>query len=145
MTIELSPYQWKLELPSYTNNEEYRKTLRLLFRMNNAQYEEKIQELHDHLGDDLDSETKDENEFDEISTSAAMDYIFEKTKDVGIFKIIYQMAAAKMMSEDHQIGLAVCFSYDYLGTFHECIKEFMTNPELYTSESQSCQTMHTKL
>jgi len=145
MTIELSPYQWSIDLPSYTDNEEYRKTIRMLFRMDNAQYEKTIQELHDHLGDDLDKETKDENEFDQAATSAAMDYIYEKTHNVPVFQIIYQLAAAKMISEDPQIGLAVCFSYDYLGTFHECIKEFMTNPELYTSESPSFQTMQTRL
>jgi hypothetical protein len=145
MTIELIPYQWKLDLPSYTTNTEYRATLRHLFRMDNAQYEDKIQELHDHLGDDLDHETKDENEFDEAATSAAMDYIYEKTHDTLVFQIIYRLAAEKMMSLDPQIGLAVCFSYDYLGAFHECIKDFMTNPEAYTQESQSYQNMHKKL
>lgn len=140
-----TPYNLQYILPDYSNNNEYRNCLRKLFCMNNNNYADKINELQNHLGDDLDNETKDENEFDDNSTANAMDYIFSETKEVPLFQKIYEFAAAKMISTDLQIGLAICFSYDYLGVFHECLYEYFNNPTKFTENSSCYQTMIKKI
>jgi hypothetical protein len=75
--------------------------------------------------EDLDDETKDELLFDEGAMNRTMDYIYDKTKQNECFKEFYVLAAARMFSQDDQIGLAVLFSYDYFALFHACLVEFL--------------------
>jgi|UniRef100_A0A6C0INE8 hypothetical protein len=141
----ISPYNTQIVLPEYSTNSQYRQSLRLLFRMNNEQYKEKIAVLQQQLGDDLDDETKDETEFDDTAATDAMDYIYEKTKDSALFQQIYSAAAAKMMSIDPNIGLAVCFSFDYLDTFHSCIMTYFNEPDTFNETCSQYVTMMNKL
>lgn len=131
--------------PRYTNNEEYRACLRRLFQMQKEQYAPAIEELQDHLGNDLDKETQDENEFDSSAASSAMDTVYEKTKDNPLFRDIYSQAAAKMISLDPQIGLAVCFSYDYLDIFHACLVDYLRAPSEFTENSSSFKILKQKI
>ena len=139
------PYNLQCILPNYSNNHEYRDCLRKLFCMDVNNYADKINELQNHLGDDLDNETQDENEFDDKAASNAMNYVFSETKEEPLFQKIYEFAAAKMISTDLQIGLAICFSYDYLGVFHECLCEYFNNPTNFTKDSNCYQTMIKKI
>lgn len=140
-----SPYNTQMILPEYSTNSQYRQCLRMLFRMNNERYREKVEALQQRLGDDLDDETKDETEFDSDSANIAMDYIYEKTKDSPLFQQIYSSAAAKMMSTDPNIGMAVCFSFDYLDTFHSCIMTYFNEPSSFNELCSQYIAMMKKL
>ena len=91
----------------YKNNQEYRKCIREIFRM-----KESVSTL------DIDDETKDEQNYDDMSTSKVLDYIYSITKKNVCFQELYGYAAATMFSTDPEIGLAVLFSYDYFLLFH---------------------------
>ena len=140
MNMENPPYQYKKEV-KYTNNNEYRNCLRVLFTMNETEYANKVNELTEHLGEEFDAETRDEIEFDEKATSNAMDYIYDKTINNLLFENIYTFAAAKMMSVDVDIGLAVCFSYDYLEKFHSCVSQYLVNPEGFTEDCECYKSL----
>lgn len=96
----------------YSDNTEYRQTLRDLFDM-------KIDCCE--LLDDLDEESRDELLFDEQTMSQSMDVLFEQTKDDACFQELYDLAAALFFSTDRGIGQAVLMSYDYLEAFHKCL------------------------
>ena len=61
----------------------------------------------------IDSESRDELEYDEQTMSAALDRIYANTKNHSIFNKFFEQAAGFMLSTDHEIGLAVLCSYDY--------------------------------
>ena len=94
----------------YKNNQEYRKCIREIFRM-----KESVSTF------DIDDETKDEQNYDDMSTSKVLDYIYSITKKNACFQELYGYAAATMFSTDPEIGLAVLFSYDYFILFHPLI------------------------
>jgi len=72
----------------------------------------------DTLGDiDIDFESKDENLYDEIAMRKIMDIIYEKTKRNNDFIVLYDLAAAQMLSIDREVGLCILLSYDYFKYF----------------------------
>ncbi len=109
----------------YNDNMSYRECLRKVTNMNI----EKLNIPWDQMDDDLDEETKDELLFDQDAMNGSMDYIYEKTKSNNKFIQLYLLAAAKMFSENHDIGLAVLFSYSYFTDFHLCLVNFFNNIE----------------
>ena len=116
---------YRVETPvKYTNTAEYRQCLRALFEMNQETYEQNIRDLENHNDETMDPETHDEMSYDDDAANKSMDYVFECTKCVVEFRELYLKAAAKMLSEDPSIGLAILFSYDYLYHFHACLVEF---------------------
>lgn len=119
---------------NYTNNTEYRECIRNYFKMNLTNCSQNIQQ-------DWDEETIDEMSYDESAMSKGLDAIYEKTKDHPLFKTIYQNAAAKMISIDNEIGLAVCVSYDYFKYFHACIELYERDMAAFNESSQEYQTM----
>jgi hypothetical protein len=102
---------------TYSNTNEYRKEMRRIFCMNSSNYP--------HIDNSIDSESRDELEYDEKTMSAALDRIYTKTRDHPLFKDIYEKAAGCMLSTDPEIGLAVLCSYDYLDVFIPCYREYM--------------------
>jgi len=122
----------------YANNTEYRQCLRNFFHMNSENYKKNIQ-------DSWDAETIDEMSYDEEAASKILDQIYESTKHNILFDKIYISAAAKMMSLDPEIGLAVCMSYDYFKCFCECLELYRKNPALFTEESKPYQDLYAKL
>jgi len=106
----------------YNTNAEYRQCLRQFFQMNSTNYPETIQQIPD-----LDDETLDEMSYDESAASKMMDYILDVTKDSPLFRKIYDLAAAQMLSTDIEIGIAVLLSYDYLQLFYVCFNDFLQN------------------
>ena len=129
MSIESIENDYDLDLDlelQYTNNKEYRKCVRKLFKIDSTKYNEELKEI---LNDpDLDDETRDELEYDEEVALSAMDWIFDKTHINPLFQKLYKNAAGKMLSSNIDIGLAVLMCYDYLVVFHNCLKEFLKNP-----------------
>ena len=81
---------------------------------------------------DIDAETLDENDFDDKNVSLFLDAVFKNTRDNLLFQSLYDNAAAKMISENREIGLAILLSYDYLWAFYSCYCEYMNNPSTFT-------------
>lgn len=106
----------------YDNNTSYRECLRKVCYMDISNLNIPFDQM-----EDLDDETKDELLFDEGAMNQTMDYVYDKTKQNECFKEFYVLGAAKMFSQDEQIGLAVLFSYDYFALFHACLVEFLEN------------------
>jgi hypothetical protein len=101
------------EILDYTNDTEYRNALRKILKMEKyCSYENP---------EDIDAETLDKDDFDEISSSMMIDHIFESTSNIDSFQEIYKHSAGLMFSEDIIIGIVVLFSYDYLPEFHNCL------------------------
>ena len=124
---------------SYTNNNEYRATIRELFNMNPANYNP------DSLQQGLDPESKDELEYDDAAIMLGMDSIYEKIKDNELFKHLLSCAAAKYISDDHGIGLPVLMCYDYLDAFHLCLVSFLTDPDNFNETNTAYLNLLAKL
>jgi len=131
MSLTFSPYAYHTSFPKYENNEEYRFCIRQVFQMNPSIYQSNIDALKTHNQEELDQETQDELSFDEDAMKRGMDYIYSRTKRNVLFQKIYSIAAAKMISMDPEIGLAVCFSYDYFHSFHNCLMMYLENPDSF--------------
>ena len=113
----------------YDSDRGYRENLRCVFKMNKESIRKKIEDMRDKIEENLDDETIDEVGFDEDASNKAMNDVFERTKNNKGFQEMYKLAAGKMISVDMEIGLAVCFSYDYFMYFHRCLKEYLDNGE----------------
>ena len=101
----------------YHNTNEYRNEMRRIFCMDSSNYPD--------IDSSIDNESRDELEYDEQTMSAALDRIYENTKEHVIFRQIFEKAAGCMLSTDHEIGLAILCSYDYLDVFIPCYREYM--------------------
>ena len=121
-------YPKHLIIPKYTTNTGYRQCLRQIFQMNPENYPDSIKQLEEELGDEFDKETRDEIEYDEESAGLMMQYIRNQTKHLPIFQRLYELAAARILSRDHEIGVAILYAYDYLPLFHECVCRFLNDP-----------------
>ena len=119
---------------NYTDNTQYRQCIRNYFNMNPTNCSQNIQQ-------DWDEETIDEMSYDDSAISKGLDVIYDKTKNHPLFKTIYENAAAKMISTNHEIGMAVCISYDYFKYFHACIVLYDRDPTAFTESSPEYQTM----
>jgi hypothetical protein len=85
---------------------------------------------------DIDDETLDETDYDETAVSAFLDHIYNKTKHNPLFCALYDLAAAKMISEDREIGLTILLSYDYLWAFYSCVCEFTDHPNTFSESNE---------
>jgi len=134
-------YPLKLTL-SYTNDVEYRISIRQLFQMNAQRYP-------DIVHSDIDDVSRDELEYDETSADLAMQYIMEKTHNHPLFRTLYEQAASFMFSTDINIGLAVLFSYDYLLLFHECLSEYFLSladsARPFSEQNETYQALYTRI
>ena len=74
-----------------------------------------------------------------------MDNIYDNTKKNNHFQILYDIAAARMLSQDREIGLCVLFSYDYLMLFRPCLEEYLKSPETFNNKSVSYENLLRKL
>jgi len=113
-----------LQLPlfdiQYSDNKGYRDALRTAFSMRTEVVDE------DHLNH-LDQETADEQNYDEQAAFAAMETVYQSTKNYPLFQELHELAAALMFSTDPQIGIAVLFSYDYLYLYYPLLIDLMTD------------------
>ena len=106
-------YPTHLIVPEYETNTGYRQCLRQIFQMNKDNYPDAIKQLEEELGDDFDKETRDEIEYDDESAGLMMQYIRNNTKELPIFHRLYELAAARFLSRDHEIGVAILYAYEY--------------------------------
>ena len=104
---------------SYSNDVEFRATLRKIFDFDLTQYyqyeDEQCSQSH------LDETTLDELWYDGQTMSKNMDILLELTTKYAIFNDLYLKAAARMFSTDIGIGLAVVCSYDTFHWYYACI------------------------
>ena len=128
-------YNTNISQIQYTNDIEYRECLRLVFNMSSVENNDC----------DIDSVTKDENNYDCESSTKAMDFIYNITKDHKSFQKLYDIAASKMFSVDREIGLAVLFSYDYMSLFHNCLLSYIQSPERFNENDTSFCALHLKI
>lgn len=110
-------YNWSMST-NYHNNTEYRQCVRELFFM---------KPLTD-LDSDIDDISRDEMDFDDSSIHKVMDELFQGTREHPLFRELYLLAAARLISEDLTMGQAILFSYDYLEVFHHCLVCFFREP-----------------
>ena len=128
-------YNLDLELTPYSNDIEYRKSLRKLFTMQKTVL----------FCEEIDEITNDENDYDGDSASKAMDFVYEQTKNNELFQKLYDSAASKMLSQDREIGLAVLYSYDYMLYFHNCFIDFYKNPSEFNDTKDTYILLSKKL
>lgn len=108
--------------PIYTNDAEYRKCIRDLFRMKNVDVE-----------GDIDDISRDEMDYDEDSINTVMAQLYELTKNNAHFQELYDLAAAKLMSMDRETGQVVLFSFQYMWLYHKCLAAFYQNDPSFQS------------
>ena len=116
-------------IPDYNNNTEYRKCIRELFFMQSlpdAKFE-----MYSHVDD----ESRDELDFDYSYMDSALVEFFKETREHHLFKELYLLAAARLISEDPTIGQAILFSYDYLEIFHHCLVCFFKTSDGLTENN----------
>ena len=116
MTENFYPIEFHIQ---YTNDKEYRSTIRTLCNMSSN-----IVALSQPLDEDIDEITRDEWDYDQDAITKLLDFVYSSTVNEPILNAIYQTAAGFMLSEDPNIGLAVLFSYDYLMDFHPVLCDY---------------------
>lgn len=99
----------------YTNDEEYRKQLSIVFQTNQV---------------DCGSEI-DENLYDSDTMNNGMDYLYETTQNNVFFLELYTKSSETLFVENLEIGLVVMFSYDYFDTFHKLLRLYIQNPDTF--------------
>lgn len=119
LNSNVSNYNVSNLLLEYKNTKEYRQTIREIFKMKH---------LEENYDSDFDDETNDENDYEYKKINQTMEQLYESTKENSLFQILYDLAAAKMISLDRTIGQSVLFSYDYLHLFHACLCVFIVSP-----------------
>lgn len=138
-----SEYSYPVDLDiEYSNDFEYRKSLRRLFQMNSSNYPSIVKS-------DIDIVSRDELEYDEHSADLAMDCVIKKTCGNPLFYALYEQAATFMLSTNIDIGLAVLFSYDNLILFHRCLSDYfkslMDNEDTFTDQNVNYKLIYKKL
>jgi hypothetical protein len=113
--------------------------------MDSQKYQENIQQLESRNNETLDEETLDEISYDESAASIVMDDWYAKTERNALFQTIYDLAAAKMISTNREIGFAVLFSYDFLRLFYPCLMDFLQNSGEFNTTTESYCALRTYL
>ena len=109
----------------YNTTNEYRNILRKIFYMDTDAIMQTLAKQYDMTN--MDEETLDELLYDSVKMDNTMSIMFDKTSNNSAFNILYEKAAALMLSTDKTIGQCVLFSYDYFSLFHVCLCDFFTN------------------
>jgi len=108
------------QIIQYSNDFEYRQSLRELFGMKFNPFFLKDRSL--------DAISMDESNYDEKSTKMWLDWVSVQTYNCYELNELYKLAAATMISLDRDTGLAVLFSFDYFADFHNLLVIFFKNP-----------------
>lgn len=129
-------YDITITILPYANNNEYRNSIRKVFKVNS-----RVTLLDDEsesllCKEDVDDESWDEMLYDSDTMTKAMDLIFEETKDHVLFEELYEAAAAHMISTDKLIGQAILMSYDYYYMYHMCLCTFFQSPDTFNEKSE---------
>ena len=122
MTDIYYPTEFRVQ---YTNDKEYRATIRTLCNMSSNI----VALSHSDQDQDIDEITRDEWDFDQDAITKLFDFIDSATGKEPILVEMYKKAAGFMLSEDPSIGLAVLFSYDYLVDFHPVLCDYFRSDQ----------------
>jgi hypothetical protein len=134
MTTE--PYDFSITTIVYDDDTSYRQMLRTLLKM----------ESKNPLSEDpLDSLTQDEQDIDDAALTAALDWIYFKTRDHPLFQHLYLKAAGFMLSEDAQTGLCILLAYDNLPLFHAMFCAYMADQDRFSDTHTAYRALHDKL
>jgi hypothetical protein len=114
------PINLNILTPTYTNNAEYRETLKNLCFL---RYPETFPE--GGFPEGTDPESCHEMTYDIDNMTYALDFVWQNTKNHPAFIELYKNAAMIMFTEDLEVGLAILFSYDYLCYFYPVFREYM--------------------
>jgi len=109
---------------SYNSNEEYRECIRNIFHFTKDVKSYYANLTEKDMASTIDAESKDEMEFDMVTMERGLDFLFTQTKDEFIFKELYILAAATMISTDIKIGQTVLCSYDFFHLYYTCLWYF---------------------
>jgi hypothetical protein len=140
MNIE-NIYDIKTDVKCYTNNNEYRNMIRLIFKVDsNKSIDNSIL-----TKEEIDDESWDEIMYDSDCISKTIDIIFEYTKDNILFDELYEAAAAHMITTDKSIGQVVLLSYDYYYKYHLCLCAFFQSPDSFNERSDCYLKLKTSL
>ena len=83
-----------------------------------------------------DEETRDETTYDEMRVSVFLDTVYTHTRANPLFQQMYLAAAAKLITQKHEIGLAILMSYDYLWAFYPCYCAYIESPETFSETNE---------
>ena len=102
---------------SYETDAEYREQIRRFCQM----------KCVDKFENDptIDPISRDENLIDDTALSNTMDILYDKTRDSIAFKVLFNLAAGRMFSENPEIGLCILMSYDYFRDFYIVYRRFL--------------------
>ena len=133
--------------PMYANDVEYRRFFREITCMRSGVYyaDETVVNLNEGVPEDVDADTLDEYLYDENAVSGFLDEVFNNTKDHPLFDNLYELAAAKMISQQRDIGLTVLLTYDYLDAFWKCYSLFRKSPEELTETNELYLQLYHKI
>jgi len=112
---------------NYTDNTQYRKTLRSIFRME-CQY---ILEGSHYVfkdgttihKDDIDEETLDELNIDQSRYDQCFTYIWNLTHEIPLMVELYSWSSAKYLSQDPEMGIAFLLNYHHLLLFYPLLQK----------------------
>jgi hypothetical protein len=121
-------------VPQYTTNGEYRETIRKIFRME-QQYRIEGDEIIFNDGtsfyrDDIDDESLDELNIDQSRYDDCFKYIWDLTCDKSSMVELYEWAAAKVISVDHDVGIVYLLNYHYLPSFFTLLQKVVRGEEI---------------
>jgi hypothetical protein len=119
---------------SYSSDAEYRAAFRKVVGMRMVQ-----------LDPSMDIVTADEANYDMEASSRMMDRLYDDTVQDPLFQEMYDEGAAKMMSTDRTIGMAVCFSYDYFAHYHRCICVWLSDRANWNRDNPAFVAMQEKI
>jgi hypothetical protein len=137
----------------YTNNAEYRELFRKItdqsplptpaFKADkdndaadNHTADNHTADKDNDAADSDDEETRDETTYDEMRVSVFLDTVYANTRANPLFQQIYLAAAAKMITQNPEIGLAILMSYDYLWAFYPCYCAYIESPETFSEMNE---------
>jgi hypothetical protein len=92
---------------------------------------------------DADADT-DEAPLNENTQDKILDFVYNKTHLLPLFRELYEFSAAKIFSRDLDLGMALLFSFDYFDLFHHCLVLFLETDNI--TENDECYiNLRTKL
>ena len=115
-------YNYKIPV-EYTNNTEYRECFRRAFGIETERIVAQLRALYADF-DTFEDETKDELIFDEPRVNHIMGEILAATMFAEPFRELYRKAAALVISESPDIGLAILMAFHFFQEFHAVLAEW---------------------
>ena len=122
---------------SYDSNRQYRDHIRTIFGISSeSRSPYSGMKQNEIQWAEIDDESFDEMNFDEIQMEAGMHNLFSLTVGEPLFETLYSHAAGRMFSLDLTIGQAVLCAYDTFHWYYTCLWYFLNGKVI---EMASCE------